>query len=186
MSSIPEKEGEGASVELLTIFRPDKTNRAIIRRTEGVKVDTLLDHELGADKSLFEDLSKLVTLAEGLSRTEFPGVLKKLGLNGTVKAPTGRSIGFRPVSKSGSPNWASPRFSRRFAICTRRIESTASRPHASGPWSAATPCWAFSASFTGIPRTRRSRRARCCTLSDWWQKSPRAPRVCGTGRTPRR
>jgi hypothetical protein len=80
------KEKEAASVELLTIFRPDKTNRAIIRRTEGVKVDTLLDHELGADKSLFEDLSKLVTTAEGLSRSEFPSVLKKLGVEGKVKA----------------------------------------------------------------------------------------------------
>jgi tetratricopeptide (TPR) repeat protein len=79
---------EGASVELLMLFRTGKTNRALIRRTEGAKVDVLLDQELGADKSLFEDIAKLVTVAEGLSRTEFPGVLKKLGLDGKTKTPT--------------------------------------------------------------------------------------------------
>ena len=90
-SPVANKNREGkedASVELLTLYLPGKTNRALVRRTEGAKADILLDFELGADKSLFEDMAKLVTVAEGLSRTEFPEVLRKLGLQGKTKAPS--------------------------------------------------------------------------------------------------
>jgi len=74
-------EGEGEVVEASSLFRQERA-RALFRRGKGDGAETLLLVELGArpDRVGYEE--ELVSRAEELARTDFVGLLKKLGLEG--------------------------------------------------------------------------------------------------------
>jgi tetratricopeptide (TPR) repeat protein len=79
---------EDSLIELVSLFTdgPDTPNRALINRVEGTKVETLLRRDLPSPYVSSGGLAKLVEAAEILSRTEFPGTLKRLGLGGRPHA----------------------------------------------------------------------------------------------------
>lgn len=78
----PPAGREGAAVEVITHFRPGAISQVIVRRVEGEHVESLLKLDLGSPASRTDTLVHLLTIAETLSRTEFPKVLKRLGLDG--------------------------------------------------------------------------------------------------------
>ena len=73
-----------SNVELATVFHTaeGKPSPAVILQAEGANSRTLFRRDLG-DKNLpVRDLSSPVEIAEILSRTDFPAVLKQLGIEG--------------------------------------------------------------------------------------------------------
>ena len=76
----PEK-AEVEGVELATLVRPGGT-RALIRRRDSGRTESLLKLDLGQNPTELSYSGRLAVLAEQQSRTEFPGVLKKIGLTG--------------------------------------------------------------------------------------------------------
>jgi tetratricopeptide (TPR) repeat protein len=82
----PPAGQEGAAVEVVTLFRAGTINQALVRRCTGEHVELLLKLDLVAPESRVDELGNLVAVAETLSRTEFPGVLKQLGLEGKPNA----------------------------------------------------------------------------------------------------
>ncbi len=69
--------------EVSTVLRPgDSVSKAIIRRADTPSAEVLLAHDVPATGQPFGRLPRLVEDAEVLSRTGFPAVLRKLGLNG--------------------------------------------------------------------------------------------------------
>ena len=75
---------ENKRVELTTVVAPgvDGPIRVLIRRIAEDRVESILDHELLDPKAPPDDLAKLAEIAEAMSRTKIPGVLRKLGLEG--------------------------------------------------------------------------------------------------------
>ena len=75
---------ENKRVELTTVVAPGVGGpiRVLIRRIAEDRVESILDHELLDPKASPDDLAKLAEIAEAMSRTEIPGVLRKLGLEG--------------------------------------------------------------------------------------------------------
>ena len=113
----------------------------------------LCSHETPMATGRSLDLVKLLASAEGLSREEFPGALKGLGLEGkpnAVKPEAGLPCGSGgPTRHPGIPGGAPGRARSAPGDPSRRRVAGA----AGGP-GGATPCSASSASTSGTPRTR--------------------------------
>ncbi len=70
--------------ELVTVLRTgaDRTGRVLLLRPAAPVAEALLTQELPRTKGPFGELPRLVEAAEALSRTGFPGAMRKLGLEG--------------------------------------------------------------------------------------------------------
>ncbi|MHB1555915.1 MAG: tetratricopeptide repeat protein [Isosphaeraceae bacterium] len=87
--SLPAPAG-GPALELGSfMMSPNGTllvNHAFVTRGEGAKAERLLTVDLPCPYSPAGSLAKLAEKAEAMSRTEFPGVLRKLGAAGKANA----------------------------------------------------------------------------------------------------
>ncbi len=74
-------DGEEAPIEIATVFRANGC-RALVRRGEGQAAKVVQTYDLGDDPDDASFLMKLTARGESLSRTEFPALLRQLGLRG--------------------------------------------------------------------------------------------------------
>ncbi len=81
LDDVPPGKAEGAAVELATLFRPGECH-ALVRRGEGAKAEVIQKHDLGTNPDAGQYTMELTAMAEALSRSEFPALLKQLGLKG--------------------------------------------------------------------------------------------------------
>jgi tetratricopeptide (TPR) repeat protein len=77
----PPWKGEGPPMEVVLLFRGGECH-ALVRRGEGDKAEILLRKDLGTDPDRIKYVPELTVMAESLARTEFPALLKQLGLAG--------------------------------------------------------------------------------------------------------
>jgi tetratricopeptide (TPR) repeat protein len=77
----PPGRAGGQPLEIALLFRPDECH-ALVRRGAGEKAEVLFQHGLGAKPDNSRYTAELTALAESLARSEFPALLKKLGLEG--------------------------------------------------------------------------------------------------------
>ena len=77
-----------SDVELVTVFHTveGKLSPAVIRRGEGALSQTLFDRDMGYNNPPRHDRRNTAEIAEELSRTEFPAMLKQLGMEGKPNA----------------------------------------------------------------------------------------------------
>ena len=81
LDDVPPGNGEGETIEIAAVFRPDAC-RALVRQGEGQVARVLQKYDLGNNPDDAHYLVKLTALGESMSRTEFPALLKQLGLKG--------------------------------------------------------------------------------------------------------
>ncbi len=115
---LPSADEGDRAAEVVPVFVPGASSRALIRRGEGGSAEILLDYDLGPivaakptsapDQSSPDDLAKLVEGAEAMSRQAVPAVLRKLGLDGRPNAT-------RPDAQL--PDWAEEVLSRKLGFC---------------------------------------------------------------------
>ena len=74
-------QGAGAPVELAILFRAAECH-ALVRRGAGEKAEIVQKHDLGTNPDGGNYSPRLTVTAETLSRTEFPALLKQLGVQG--------------------------------------------------------------------------------------------------------
>jgi hypothetical protein len=68
------------------LFRPDECH-VLVRRGAGENTEVLFQHDLGTRPDHSRYTAELTALAESLARTEFPVLLKQLGLAGRPNPP---------------------------------------------------------------------------------------------------
>ena len=82
---VRQPEGESGRVEVISFIR-DNRSREQIRRVRKERDETLFKHETPTTPGKTLDLLELLKSAEVLSREQFPGILKSLGLEGKENA----------------------------------------------------------------------------------------------------
>ncbi len=112
---IPNVETAPTAV-ISSLFPRGKAAWAFVRKGSGSAADGLSENDLGAvasrDPTLPDNLAILVERAEALSRTEFPGVLRTLGL----KSAAAVSWGDAPVPDGVAGRLDSMAFTEAFAV----------------------------------------------------------------------
>ncbi len=79
LDDVPPGASEGPPLEIVTLFRPNECH-LLVRRGAGEKAEILLQHDLGTRPDNSRYTPELTALSETLARSEFPALLKRLGL----------------------------------------------------------------------------------------------------------
>ena len=184
--AIADDAKAGSDVELVTVLHTirGRPSPAVIHAGGGANARTLFRRDLGDNDLPGRERRDPAEIAEELSRTEFPAVLKRLGLEGKPNAS--RPDGGLPagvedrLSGLGYPDvFAAVR------DLHEAIRTGGESPARVGGLCAATHYWGSSPSTTGTPRTRSSRPVRSCMLGAWWRGTRTGPTDSGTAPLPR-
>jgi tetratricopeptide (TPR) repeat protein len=81
LDDAPPGRSEELPLEIAILFRQDECH-VVVRRRAGEKSEVLLQHDLGTKPDHSRYTAELTSLAEELARSEFPALLKRLGLEG--------------------------------------------------------------------------------------------------------
>jgi tetratricopeptide (TPR) repeat protein len=81
LDDAPPGKTEGPPLEIAILFRPDECH-ALVRRGAGEKAEVLFQSDLGTRPDNSRYTAELTALAETLARSEFPALLKQLGVEG--------------------------------------------------------------------------------------------------------